>query len=215
MTLLSELLRCPNCKSADVIRINDNDIVNHQCQKCNAAFTKPAIDPSAAAEQEAYERLLRDRGWNDNHERRVLWRAAWQASSRGSATHPYVPLLADCNKRIRELEQELKFTETKRQLALCSAQESKKLREAAEAKVSELEQEVVEVRQRGMDAVEKWSSRAKSAEGQLAALREALAWALGERDEFPERKPGEGAYWWRRELRRRALSASEPGLRLL
>lgn len=35
-------------------------------------------------------------------------------------------------------------------------------------------------------------------------LRAALEWALGERDEFPPRQDGEGAFWWRKELRRRA-----------
>ena len=36
-------------------------------------------------------------------------------------------------------------------------------------------------------------------------MREAILWALGERDEFPTREPGQGAYWWRTELRRRAF----------
>ncbi len=35
-------------------------------------------------------------------------------------------------------------------------------------------------------------------------MRKALRWALGEADEFPPRKEGEGAYWWRTELGRRA-----------
>lgn len=35
-------------------------------------------------------------------------------------------------------------------------------------------------------------------------LIKAICWALGENGEFPERKTGEGAYWWRTELRRRA-----------
>lgn len=41
-----------------------------------------------------------------------------------------------------------------------------------------------------------WKQRAERAE---AAIR----WALGYED-FPERKPGQGAYWWRTELRDRA-----------
>jgi hypothetical protein len=32
----------------------------------------------------------------------------------------------------------------------------------------------------------------------------AILWALGEMDEFRERRKGEGAYWWRTELRNRA-----------
>lgn len=32
-------------------------------------------------------------------------------------------------------------------------------------------------------------------------LTEAIAWALGEGDEFPPRGQGEGAYWWRKDLR--------------
>lgn len=40
-------------------------------------------------------------------------------------------------------------------------------------------------------------------------LREAISWALGETD-FRPRKEGEGAYWWRKELRERAaLQAGE------
>ncbi len=39
-TMLDSLLRCPQCKSADVIKINEDDIVNHQCQQCGAAFTR-------------------------------------------------------------------------------------------------------------------------------------------------------------------------------
>ena len=35
-------------------------------------------------------------------------------------------------------------------------------------------------------------------------LKAALGWALGEGDEWPERNPGEGAFYWRAELRRRA-----------
>jgi hypothetical protein len=53
---------------------------------------------------------------------------------------------------------------------------------------------------------------------ELAVAREALEryesairWALGEGDDFPMREPGEGAYWWRNELRRRAaLKLEEP-----
>lgn len=43
---------------------------------------------------------------------------------------------------------------------------------------------------------------------QIRVLREAIAWALGENDDFRAREPGEGAYWWRKELRERAALAS-------
>lgn len=36
-------------------------------------------------------------------------------------------------------------------------------------------------------------------------LRSAVLWALGEGDDFPLRQDGEGAYWWRKELRERAF----------
>lgn len=35
----------------------------------------------------------------------------------------------------------------------------------------------------------------------------AIRWALGETDEFPERKETDGAYWWRSELRKRAFDS--------
>ena len=38
-------------------------------------------------------------------------------------------------------------------------------------------------------------------------LREAIRWALGETD-FEDRQEGEGAYWWRKKLRRLAGAAS-------
>lgn len=35
-------------------------------------------------------------------------------------------------------------------------------------------------------------------------LKEAIYWALGERDDFPIRYPGDGAFYWRTELRKRS-----------
>lgn len=35
-------------------------------------------------------------------------------------------------------------------------------------------------------------------------LESAIRWALGETDEFPPREEGQGAYWWRKELRERS-----------
>jgi hypothetical protein len=39
---------------------------------------------------------------------------------------------------------------------------------------------------------------------EIERLRAVIAWALGYED-FPERRPDDGPYWWRRELYRRAL----------
>lgn len=42
-------------------------------------------------------------------------------------------------------------------------------------------------------------------------LELAIRWALGEMDDFPAREDGQGAYWWRKELRERAgLSVCMP-----
>ncbi len=42
---------------------------------------------------------------------------------------------------------------------------------------------------------------------ELAKLRRAIKWALGEGGEFPPRAPGEGSYWWRKQLRKKAGKA--------
>lgn len=42
------------------------------------------------------------------------------------------------------------------------------------------------------------------AERELAEVRSAIEWALGAGDDFPERQKGQGAYWWRKELAKRA-----------
>lgn len=39
----------------------------------------------------------------------------------------------------------------------------------------------------------------------VAELEAAARWALGESGSFPPREDGQGAYWWRKELRRRAF----------
>jgi hypothetical protein len=38
----------------------------------------------------------------------------------------------------------------------------------------------------------------------VCTLEAAVRWALGEGDDFPTREAGQGMYWWRTELRRRA-----------
>jgi hypothetical protein len=45
---------------------------------------------------------------------------------------------------------------------------------------------------------------AESLDSQEARYFHALRWALGVNGEFPTRKDGQGAYWWRTELQRRA-----------
>lgn len=46
--------------------------------------------------------------------------------------------------------------------------------------------------------------KALAAEARLAQANEALLWANGENGEWPDRKPGEGAFYWRKEMMRRA-----------
>jgi hypothetical protein len=48
-----------------------------------------------------------------------------------------------------------------------------------------------------IDALHKYEAR-------VAELEAAILWADGQGDDFPERQPGQGAYWWRRELMQRA-----------
>jgi hypothetical protein len=45
---------------------------------------------------------------------------------------------------------------------------------------------------------------AKAALKEIRRLRLAVRWALGEHGDFAQRQPGQGYYWWRTELRRRA-----------
>ena len=46
--------------------------------------------------------------------------------------------------------------------------------------------------------------RVQRAEQRVRDLEAAIRWALGEEGEFPSREAGQGAYWWRTELRQRA-----------
>jgi hypothetical protein len=41
-------------------------------------------------------------------------------------------------------------------------------------------------------------------------LTDAILWALGEQGDFPARAHGEGLYWWRTEMRRRAFGEQRP-----
>ena len=49
-----------------------------------------------------------------------------------------------------------------------------------------------------------------AARAEAVALREAIEWALGCSGDFVVRKRGEGPFWWRKELRERALAAVPP-----
>jgi hypothetical protein len=54
------------------------------------------------------------------------------------------------------------------------------------------------------DGLGEWVRR-EDAYDRIRALEATIRWALGEGDEdFPFRQSGEGMYWWRTELRRRA-----------
>jgi hypothetical protein len=60
MSTLAELLRCPQCKSADVIKISENDLVNYQCQQCSVVFTapRPALPATADWTRELAQAVL-------------------------------------------------------------------------------------------------------------------------------------------------------------
>lgn len=62
---------------------------------------------------------------------------------------------------------------------------------------------VQEARESTMEVIKKFKRERDEAKRALAAVRAAIVWALGYTD-FPSRKEGEGAYWWRPELRRRS-----------
>jgi hypothetical protein len=49
-----------------------------------------------------------------------------------------------------------------------------------------------------------WTQRAMHYAEECSQLKDAIRWALGETNDFPPREPGQGAFWWRTELRRRS-----------
>lgn len=53
------------------------------------------------------------------------------------------------------------------------------------------------------------SAMAERAEAEAARYREAILWACGIRGEFRCRRPEDGAFWWRKELRERAGISSD------
>lgn len=99
-----------------------------------------------------------------------------------------------------------------------SAREVLRKVSAAEREAREIADEVLaETREEFRRHMEDWNAMREERD-RLARLVEgltnAIRWALGEIDDFPPRNPGQGAYWWRTELRRRtalAAAASEEG----
>lgn len=74
-----------------------------------------------------------------------------------------------------------------------------------EERIRKLEAELAGERrsgERGREAYRKLAA-------ENARLREAILWACGVRGEFPIRQDGQGAYYWRRELRMRAGISGE------
>jgi hypothetical protein len=47
-------------------------------------------------------------------------------------------------------------------------------------------------------------------QSEVERLKGVILWADGQNGEWPERKPGEGAYYWRKELMRRAALEAKP-----
>ncbi len=52
-------------------------------------------------------------------------------------------------------------------------------------------------------------AREKKLYDENARLRGAILWALGETEEFKVREAGDGAYWWRTELRKKSALEGE------
>lgn len=73
-----------------------------------------------------------------------------------------------------------------------------------EAKLAEAQAKLAETRTYSYETV---NGLVKWRDNKIAVLENAIRWALGEIDDFPERKNGQGGYWWRTELRERARSA--------
>jgi hypothetical protein len=49
------------------------------------------------------------------------------------------------------------------------------------------------------------AQRSAALEKEIATLKSAISWALGEIGDFRPRKSGEPQYWWRKELRQKAF----------
>lgn len=68
----------------------------------------------------------------------------------------------------------------------------------------------VSAAQRAAVEIKHLRKKLESAESALRAQQDAIRWALGELGDFPARQEGQGAYWWRTELRRRAAMPPAP-----
>lgn len=81
---------------------------------------------------------------------------------------------------------------------------------SAYADVNALRDEVARLKVENTQLTEAIQQSNRSLSASIGETREsmrlaaAIRWALGETDEFPLRQPGQGAFWWRTELRRRS-----------
>ena len=119
----------------------------------------------------------------------------------GSAAAIYDQFIAPLEARIASLEQQ-------REASIWpQSREAEAAPAAALARIAELEAErAVLMREIGKHAEARGEMEAEN-----ARLASAIRWALGEGDDFRPREPGEGGYWWRHELRDRAVLANESG----
>lgn len=75
--------------------------------------------------------------------------------------------------------------------------------ESAERVISELTARVAALEANGSTEPNNDPDMIKALMEERERLWDVISWALGENGEFPERQPGDGAYWWRKEMRRR------------
>lgn len=96
-------------------------------------------------------------------------------------------------QEISDLKSRLEATERERDFWYAATEEAKH-------KVNEVERDYEAANYLADSTSKAW----KAAQERISRLEEAVKWALGEGEHFPARSPGEGAYWWRTELRNRA-----------
>ncbi len=77
---------------------------------------------------------------------------------------------------------------------------------AKDAEIARLKAEVIDWKQ-GSDVEARLHDEARA---EVGRLKDAVRWALGENGNFSPRERGQGAYWWRSSLRRRAGLDKEP-----
>lgn len=94
---------------------------------------------------------------------------------------------------------------TVRGRSLCAAeiaemmQENKRMTDEIERLTKDRDDLIAEATKGGF-----WGKACDKATARAERYEQAIRWALGEVDDFRPRQDGEGAYWWRKELRRRA-----------